>query len=191
MNEVPGSSPVASRCPVTRAAGYYQCAACKLDSLKHVLLLICRVYIGYQAMVAGMAHLQHFDKTTDFFRSLNIPMPALNVVIAGSTEFFGGMLLMFGVAARLVAIPFTFNFVIAIISVHLADYDAKLSTLQKLWVFAGKVVNNQDVVLKDDAFPFFFVGLMVLIFGPGKLSLDYIFLRRLFHRKRDDGYNIT
>jgi putative oxidoreductase len=141
-----------------------------------VLLLLCRLYIGYVAAESGFAHLTHFKATEDFFASLNIPMPALNVVIAGSTELFGGILIALGAASRIVAVPFTFNFIVAMVSVDLADPKFR-DMLFHIW-------RNQDFVLKDDAFPFFFVGLMVLIFGPGKYSLDHYVLRPLFHRKR-------
>ena len=144
-----------------------------LNLLQPVLLLAARIYIGYQAMVAGWAHLHHVDQTADFFKSLDIPMPRLNVYIAGSTELIGGGLLLLGLASRLVAIPFTFNFLIAIVSVHLPDAHRSITVL------LGNIWNNQDIVLKDDAFPFFFVGLMVLIFGPGVFSVDWLLCRFL------------
>jgi putative oxidoreductase len=106
-------------------------------------------------------------------------MPRLNVYIAGGTELFGGALLFLGLASRLAAIPFSFNFLIAILSVNLAD--PKYRELLK------NIAHNQDVVLKDDAFPFLFVGVMILIFGPGKYSLDHYVLRPLFHRRRNEN----
>jgi putative oxidoreductase len=145
----------------------------KVNHLQPWFLLFLRLYIGYEAAVAGYAHLTHVDKTAEFFASLGIPMPRLNVYIAGGTEFFGGILLAVGAASRLVAIPFSFNFLIAILSVDLAD--PKFRELLK------NILSNQDIVLKDDAFPFLFVGIMVLIFGPGKYSLDHYVLRPYFH----------
>jgi len=155
--------------------GCYDWIACKLDLLQPVFLLLLRLYIGYQAAVAGWAHLTHVDKTAEFFASLHIPAPRLNVYIAGSTELFGGILLALGVASRLIAIPFSFNFLIAILSVDLAD--------PKYRQLLENVFSNQDIILKDDAFPFLFVGILILIFGPGKLSVDHLLLRPLLHRK--------
>lgn len=148
----------------------------KVDLVQPWFLLFIRLYIGYESMVAGWAHLNHVEQTAKFFASLGIPMPTLNVYIAGSTELVGGALIGLGLAARIVAVPFTFNFLIAILSVNLAD--PRFRDLLK------NILHNQDVVLKDDAFPFFFVGLMIFIFGPGKYSLDYFVLRPLFHRNR-------
>jgi putative oxidoreductase len=168
--------PVEKHCPVTKAAKWYDCAMGMVNHLQPVLLLLVRLYIGYQSAVAGWAHLTHVDQTAQFFASLNIPMPRLNVYIAGSTEVVGGALLALGVASRLVAIPFSFNFLIAILSVDLADPKLR-DMLFHIW-------RDQDFVLKDDAFPFLFVGVLVLIFGPGKYSLDHYVLRPLFHRDR-------
>jgi len=165
-------------CPFSTAAKYGQKFICLLNLLQPVLMLGVRIYIGYQAIVAGWAHLHHVDQTADFFKSLNIPMPRLNVYIAGITEVGGGALLLVGLASRLAAIPFTFNFLIAIVTVHIQDAHNSIGEL------LGKIWNNQDIVLKDDAFPFMFVGLMVLIFGPGVFSVDYI-LRRFCCKKKD------
>ncbi|MGA2231418.1 MAG: DoxX family protein [Tepidisphaeraceae bacterium] len=158
------------RCSVT----CYDWVAAKIDLVQPVFMLLIRLYIGYQSAVSGWAHLTHVDQTADFFKSLNIPMPRLNVYIAGSTEVIGGILIGLGLASRLVAIPFVFNFLIAMVSVDLADPTLR-DKLFHIW-------RDQDFVLKDDAFPFFFVGLMVLIFGPGKLSLDYL-VRRFWESK--------
>jgi putative oxidoreductase len=155
--------------------GCYDWIACKLDLLQPVFLLLLRLYIGYEAAVAGWAHLNNVDKTADFFASLGIPMPRLNVYVAGSTELIGGILLALGAASRLVAMPFSFNFLIAILSVNLAD--PKYRELLK------HILSNQDVVLKDDAFPFLFVGVMIIIFGPGRFSVDHLLIRPLLHKK--------
>jgi putative oxidoreductase len=157
------------KCPMRCSVTCYDWVAAKIDLVQPVFMLLIRLYIGYQSAVSGWAHLTHVDQTADFFKSLNIPMPRLNVYIAGSTEVIGGILIGLGLASRLVAIPFVFNFLIAIVSVDLADPTLR-DKLFHIW-------RDQDFVLKDDAFPFFFVGLMVLIFGPGKLSLDYVIQR--------------
>ena len=167
-------------CPVTAGV-------CALNRIQPWFLLAIRLYIGYQSMVAGLGHLQNIDKTAAFFDSLHIPHPRLNVYIAGLTEYVGGFLLMVGFLARLVAIPFSFNFVIAILSTDLAEPHFVAQTgsiIARLFHLFGKFVDNQDIVLKDDAFPFLCVGLIVLFFGPGKFSLDEIFVRPIFRRRR-------
>jgi putative oxidoreductase len=171
-----GKNVAESSCPITCGTKCYDWTAHKIDLLQPLFLLLARLYIGYQSIVAGWAHLHHVEQTAKFFASLGIPMPTLNVYIAGTTEVVGGALIALGLAARLAAIPFTFNFLIAILSVDLSS-----NTLGQL---LHKIYQDQDIILKDDAFPFFFVGLMILIFGPGVISLDYLVLRPLFHRKQ-------
>jgi uncharacterized membrane protein YphA (DoxX/SURF4 family) len=172
-----------TQCCKSGIAGCYDWAASKLDYLQPVFLLLLRVYVGYQAGVAGWAHLHNVDKTAEFFQSLSIPHPRLNVYIAGTTELVCGGLLLAGLAARLAAIPFSFNFVIAILAVDHAD--------PKYWALLKNIWNSQDIVLKDDAFPFLFVGVMVLIFGPGKLSLDELVIKPLVRGKRQEQPQVT
>jgi uncharacterized membrane protein YphA (DoxX/SURF4 family) len=160
---------------MTKAVGLYDCAMSMVNHLRPVLLLLCRLYIGYGAVVSGWGHLHDVDTMVGRFIEWHIPMPRFNVYFSAYTELICGTLLALGVAARLVAIPFTINFVVAIVSVDLA-YPKYRDMLFHIW-------RDQDFVLKDDAFPFFFVGLMVLIFGPGKYSLDHYVLRPLFHRE--------
>src|ERR1700722_7219058 len=104
-----------SKCPVTRSACAYTWIAGKIDLLQPVFLLLVRVYIGYQAAIAGWAHLTHVDQTAKFFASLNIPLPRLNVYIPGGTGLLGGIPPALGFLPRIVAIPFSFNFLIAIL----------------------------------------------------------------------------
>jgi putative oxidoreductase len=149
--------------------GTYVSLANKLDSLQPWFLLLLRLYIGYQAMISGWAHLHNIEKTVEFFASLHIPMPRANVYICGYTELIGGGLLLIGLLTRLAAIPFSFSFLIAILSVNLSD--------PKYREALKNIIHNQDIVLKDDAFPFLFVGLLLLVFGPGLLSVDGVIKR--------------
>ena len=51
-------------------------------------------------------------------------MPVLNAYLAGATECFGGLLLVVGLASRLVAIPVAFTMIVAYVT---ADYEALTS----------------------------------------------------------------
>ncbi|HEY5812548.1 MAG TPA: DoxX family protein, partial [Terrimicrobiaceae bacterium] len=73
--------------------------------LQSPLLFVLRVFFFWQLFLAGKGKLFAIDKTAEFFGSLNIPMPLVNAYIAGATECFGGLLLVIGLASRLVAIP--------------------------------------------------------------------------------------
>ena len=53
-----------------------------------------------------------------FGDSLGIPFPWLAAALAGWTEFFGGMLLLAGLATRWISIPLMFTMLVAMVSVH-------------------------------------------------------------------------
>ena len=67
-----------------------------ISKLQSPFLLIMRLYWGWQFAVTGWGKLTHLDRTAGFFANLHIPMPKLNAMLAGSTECFGGLLLLLG-----------------------------------------------------------------------------------------------
>jgi putative oxidoreductase len=151
---------------------YYSRFAHFAGQLQSPLLLIIRIYIGYQCMISGYAHITHFQRTVEAFKGWNVPMPEINVAFSAITEMVGGALLLLGLAARLISIPLIGNFVVAFLAVNLSDPHYH-QLLRNFW-------NNQDVLLKDDAFPFLMTAIIILVFGPGSLSIDGLirFLRR-------------
>ena len=55
---------------------------------------------------------------TEFFQSIGIPFPALNVYFVGTIEFLGGIALLLGLFTRLAAFPFVITMVVAIFTAH-------------------------------------------------------------------------
>src|ERR1700722_5099241 len=110
-----------SRSNVTVAALYTRFAGF-LDNWQSLFLLLIRIYIGYQCIISGWAHLHHLEGTTKFFTTLHIPFPKLNVIMSATTELFGGGLLLVGVASRLVSLVLTGNFLVALLTVELSNY---------------------------------------------------------------------
>ena len=154
--------------------GIYLRLAGFADKWQSPFLLLIRLYIGWQCIISGYAHLHNFDATVKQFEEWKIPMPHLSVAVSASTELVGGALLLVGFAARLVSIPLIFNFLVAIIRTDLA-YPASSEKLKHLW-------DNQDILLQDTAFPFLATAIIILLFGPGWLSVDGVI--RLFQRKK-------
>jgi putative oxidoreductase len=135
----------------------------KLDSLasylQSPLLLVIRLYWGISFTLTGWGKLTHLDKTTDFFASLNIPMPKINAVMAGSTECFGGALLAIGLFARPVSIPLIFCMSVAYAT---ADSEA-----------VHAIFSDPDKFVTATPFLFLLAAVTVLAFGPGKISADH------------------
>src|SRR5256885_2784217 len=107
--------------------------ASKLSFLAPFLM---RVSLAAIFIVSGWGKLHTLDKVTEYFASLNIPMPGLNARVAASTEFFGGVLLLVGLGSRLVALPMAFTMVIAIITAKRADIDGVVALVSlDEWVY--------------------------------------------------------
>ena len=124
--------------------------------LQSLFLLAIRITWGWQFFQTGKGKLGNLDKVTGFFTSLHIPMPRFNAVLASSTECFGGLLLMLGLAGRLISLPLTFTMLVAYYTAHRPD------------------IHSLDDFVNAAPFPFLFTALVVLCFGPGKLSADYL-----------------
>ena len=132
--------------------------------LQSPLLLVIRLYWGVSFAQTGWGKLMNLDRTTEFFTSLNLPMPRLNAIAAGSTECLGGVLLALGLFARPAAVPLTFTMIVAYAT---ADREALLG-----------IFSAPDKFLGADPFLFLFASLLVLAFGPGKLSLDALLAKK-------------
>ena len=131
--------------------------------LQSPFLLVVRVYWGWQLIESGWGKLHNLPKVTDFFTSLNLPMPAQMAVFISCVEFFGGIFLAAGLLSRLAALVLTVNMIMAYV---IADREALLSFF-----------SDPDKFAAAAPFVFLVASLIVLIFGPGKISLDTLLLR--------------
>lgn len=134
------------------------------SSLQSIFLLLVRVYWGWQFWQTGWGKLQDLGKVTNFFTSLGIPAPAVNATFISGLEFAGGILLAIGLASRPVALLLSVDMLVAYIA---ADREALLS-----------VISSPDKFTGAAPYTFLFASLIVLIFGPGKFSVDAILSRR-------------
>ncbi len=128
------------------------------DSLQSPLLLFIRLYWGFQFMQTGWGKLHSLDKVTGYFTELGIPAPALNATFISGLEFVGGILLMIGLASRPIALLCVGDMIVAFLA---GDRDnLKL------------IFSDPDKFQQAAPYPFLFAFLIILIFGPGKASLD-------------------
>ena len=97
--------------------------------LQSPFLLLVRLYWGWQLIESGWGKLHHLDKVTDFFTSLNLPMPAQTALAISCLEFFGGIFLAIGLLSRLTALVLTINMLMAYIT---ADREALFSIFSYL-----------------------------------------------------------
>ena len=127
-------------------------------ALQSPFLLFVRLYWGWQFMQAGWAKIHNIPRVTSFFTDLRIPFPGLNAHFIAGLEFAGGILLVLGLASRLIAVPLTINMMVAYIT---ADREALLS-----------LISDPDKFYAAAPFTFLMASLIVLIFGPGRFAVD-------------------
>ena len=135
------------------------------SSLQSPFLLFVRAYWGWQLHLTGRGKIHDIGKVVDFFTSLGIPAPAFNAYFVSGLEFIGGFLLIIGLASRPIALMIVVDMIVAYIT---ADREAWMS-----------IFSNPDKFAAAAPFTFLLSSLIILIFGPGKISMDALLARRL------------
>lgn len=123
-----------------------------------VLLLVIRLYWGWAFFQTGRGKLLNLEKTTEFFSSLDLPLPKLNAIMAGSTECVGGLLLIVGLGSRLASGALIFTMGVAYATAHREEL--------------GQIFSEPDKFTEAAPFLFLFASAIVFAFGPGRLSAD-------------------
>src|SRR5687768_8741377 len=84
-----------------------------VSQLQSLVLLAMRLYWGWQFFVAGRPKLADPDKFAGFFGDMGIPLPKASVILAGSAECIGGLLLLVGLGSRIATVPLIFTMCVA------------------------------------------------------------------------------
>ncbi|MCD8549292.1 MAG: DoxX family protein [Shewanella xiamenensis] len=171
--------------------------------------LALRLYLAPVLMQAGYNKLAHFEDTVTWFANpdwgLGLPMPTLMAALAAGTEFFGAILLLLGLATRLISIPLMITMLVAAFTVHwpngwlaIADgsswlanervleagdkLDKAKSLLQQYGNYDWLTSSGNLVVLNNGiefAVTYFIMLLALLSLGGGRYtSLDYVIAKR-------------
>lgn len=143
-----------------------------VNSLQSPFLLFIRLVFGWQFLETGIGHFRHMDKTVDFFTELHIPAPAFTAHFTAGLETIGGILLILGLASRLISVPLLINMTVAYLT---AERDKFMAFFSDSNSFFGA-----------DAFPFFLTALIILIFGPGLFSVDTLIKRYKLKSSRSE-----
>ena len=150
---------------MVRLMRVYSGIATKMNHLRSPFLLAIRLYWGWQFAQTGWGKMHNIAKITGFFASLNIPFPEFSAHFISGLEFFGGLLLILGIASRLTGFLLAANMLVAYWT---ADHDALVS-----------VFSDPGKFYVADPYTFLFASLMVLIFGAGALSADRLIVRKV------------
>jgi len=140
--------------------GRLYCAASGLlDKLQPLLLLGFRLYVANVFWMSGLTKTRDWSITVALFTNeYHVPLlpPALAAAMGTTTELSMPLLLALGLATRFGAFVLFFFNIIAVIS-----YAALPDIAVKDHILWGTMI------------------LVILLFGPGKISVDYLLERRL------------
>ena len=138
--------------------------------LQSPLLLAIRLYWGWQFAQDGRGKLHHLDRVSQYFATLNLPMPAQTALFVSIVEFVGGILFAAGFGSRFISLVLFVNMTVAFWT---AEKDA----------FLG-VLSNPDKFQAADAYNYWFATLLILILGPGLFAIDTLLKRRLGSKRK-------
>lgn len=132
------------------------------EPLNSIGLLLLRVSIGsFMVLFHGWPKLSKFSTLKDSFPDPIGLGSNLSLTMAVGAEFFGGLLLIFGLATRLVSVPLLFTMLVAAFVIHGDDPWSK----------------------QEFALLYGFTFLALIFTGPGRYSLDSF----LENRRRKPG----
>src|SRR5581483_1901616 len=128
-----------------------------LDAVKHVSFVgptLARVSVGVVFAATGWGKLHDLEGVTKFFTELGLPAPGFQAGLVATTEFLGGLCILFGLVTRLAALPLSITMVVAIVTAKRADIDGVSSLLGlNEWLYLA-------------------IFIWLAAAGPGPLSLD-------------------
>jgi putative oxidoreductase len=132
------------------------------DCRKSLGLLALRVIVGLAFVQHGWGKIQHpFD-----WMGPGSPVPAFFQFLAALSEFGGGLAITFGLVTPLALLGILSTMTVALLMVHIPAGDP--------WISAGKG-SSFELPLA-----YWTVAIMLLLAGPGKLSLDALILKKVF-----------
>jgi putative oxidoreductase len=140
-----------------------------VSRLKWLPPLAARVALGIVFIQTGWGKLHDIPGTTENFVGWHIPFPHLNAILAATTEFVGGCLILVGLGTRIVAVPLIVVMTVAIIT-------AKLPKMESWTDFFG-----------FDELAYLIMFLWLGVSGAGRASLDHLIGKRLGHMVDHDA----
>jgi putative oxidoreductase len=129
-----------------------------VSALQSPLLLLVRLYWGWQFIQTGWGKFNALPHVTDYFTQLGLPAPHATAIFIAWLEFIGGILLIVGLLSRITALALFIDMLVAYI---VGDHAALLAFF-----------SDPDKFAAAAPFTFMAASLIILIFGPGLFALD-------------------
>ena len=131
-----------------------------LTQLEWVWILVVRLSVGTEFLIAGFGKLGDLEKFTNYFMELGIPFPALQAPFVASLEFFGGIGLIVGFATRFFAAPLSITMIVAILTatevsdlgyfLYLSEWNLFLLLAWLVFTGAGPLSVDQIIAPSED-----------------------------------------
>lgn len=137
---------------------------------RDALLLVLRVALALVFLYHGAGKLFGYEEqggisgTAEFFDSIGIRPSTFFAYLVGSTEFFGGILVLLGLLTPIVGVAFVVTMAMAIATVNL---EGGVTAFEGNLALAG-------------------MALTVAVLGPGRISLDALLASAVSRRGRRD-----
>lgn len=130
------------------------------SNLQSVFILYMRVVWGHQLFLAGVFKFANMAETVKFFSTLPLKHPDLMAHFVAGFEVLCGILLFLGFMSRMASIPVV---AIMVSALSLAHSDAFVQL---------RFLLEPMRLVQQAPYPFLLTALIVLIFGPGRISVD-------------------
>jgi len=143
--------------------------------------VLIRLMAGGVFLWEGILKFVYVNQGVGRFTKIGIPFPATTAHFVAVLEIVGGLLLIFGLLTRAIAVPFIFEMIVAVLSTKIALY---LGTSPLPLPPAPPRIGIWAVLheIRSD-YAQFICSLFLLIAGPGPLSIDALLARG---RRGDD-----
>lgn len=130
------------------------------SNLQSLFLLYMRLTWAHQLFMAGLADLKNIDSLAAMLQKFHFPTPHFHAYEFAYVELVCGLLLFTGFLSRLAALP--------VIAVMLAI----LSTIHAEALSHLGFLTDPVLLTLQRPYPFLITGLLIFIFGPGRISID-------------------
>lgn len=122
-------------------------------------MLLGRITLGVPFLIIGIALIPYWNQTTPLLSSLNVPVPAILLLVGAALAILGALSLILGYKARIGSILLMIPLIAATFTVGTIWTPTRLAQPATLWTIWPNIA--------------IFGGLLYLLtFGPGSISLD-------------------
>ncbi len=131
----------------------YQSIVQSSQQFDGIAALLLRLYLAPVMIQAGWNKATSFPDIVAWFGNpewgLGLPFPELMAFLATATELVGGVLLLIGLATRLVSIPLMITMLVAAFSVHWENGWLAIADANS-WLADGTILHNESIMASAD-----------------------------------------